>query len=212
MTTTTVPAQQTQTAEAAATMLQVFTTRQSVKAPQLCVTATARKTKNGPEIPAEHRSRSIVIPEFAPTGVPSKFHQHVITLLTNAAREQLAALWAKNPELREVQAASFTEDGILAYLSAEAESRKLSADKIASELAAFFATIAEDRREAAKTILCSFAGTKHQGGIKQLESLHSKVSDWHDTQDEESTIVSSLLTKMQKRIDELRADADAEAF
>ena len=94
----------------------------------LQVTASTRSSK-GKEIPADQRSRSIIIPEFQPQ-VSSKYAGIVCSALALAAKEQLQQQWKDNPQLREVQAAQYTEDAILAFSARQAESKRLSGDSI----------------------------------------------------------------------------------
>lgn len=101
----------------------------SVPAGKLQVTARTRKGKDGKEIPAAQRSRSIVIPEFQPS-VNSKYVSIVVAALTATAKAQLEQQWEANPDIREVQAALYTEDSLLLFAAREAEGAKLSAERI----------------------------------------------------------------------------------
>jgi hypothetical protein len=101
----------------------------SVTAGFLQITARTRKGKDGKDIPADQRSRSILIQEFSPN-VSSKYAAIVVGALTQTAKAQLEQQWADNPSLSEVYAASYTEDALLLFAAREAEGAKLSAERI----------------------------------------------------------------------------------
>jgi hypothetical protein len=96
-----------------------------VPAGQLQIVARTRKGKDGKEIPADQKSRSILIPEFAPN-VSSKYVSIVVSALTATATAQLAEQWKQDPMIRETDTALYTEDALLLFAAREAENKKLS--------------------------------------------------------------------------------------
>lgn len=90
---------------------------------------TDKLTGKKKEIPADQKSRSIIIPEFQPQ-VSSKYVSIVVSALAQAAKDQLQQQWKDDPMLREVQAAQYTEDAILAFSARQAESKRLSGESI----------------------------------------------------------------------------------
>lgn len=106
----------------------------TVQAGYLQVTANTRavtdkETGTKREIPANQRSRSIIIPEFS-IDAPSKFVSLITGALHKLAIQQLKETWEAAPDVKQVTAASYTLDSLLLYAAREAESRKLNADSI----------------------------------------------------------------------------------
>ena len=95
------------------------------------VTVGTRATKD-PEtgkqriIPADQRTRSIVIPELAVDSVPSKFQMLILECLRSTAKAQLSALWEADDALREVPANIWSVDSLLMFAAREAESKRLT--------------------------------------------------------------------------------------
>ncbi len=90
---------------------------------------TDKTTGTKKEIAADQRSRSILIPELTPN-VSSKYISLVCSALAEAAKAQLTAQWEADSNLREVDAALYAEDSILAFTAREAESKKLTGANI----------------------------------------------------------------------------------
>ncbi len=95
----------------------------------LQITARTRKGKDGKDIPADQRSRSIVIPEFTPN-VNSKYVSIVVAALSATAKAQLEQQWADNPDLATTSTTLYMEDALLLFAAREAEGAKLSAERI----------------------------------------------------------------------------------
>jgi hypothetical protein len=113
------------------TTLTVHTIAQAAQAGFEPVTVGTRatidkETGKKREIPADQRTRSIVIPELQVDSVPSKFQMLVLDALRNTAKAQLSALWEADANLREVPAAIWTVDSLLAFAAREAESKRLT--------------------------------------------------------------------------------------
>ena len=88
-------------------------------------------------MPEHQRVRSILIPTLDVSAVPSKFSVFVAGALYETARQQLAALWKDDANIKETDSALFTVDGLLAFASRESESKRLTAESVKSALGAF---------------------------------------------------------------------------
>lgn len=169
------------------------------------ITANTRETEKTGKIEEANKRRCIVIPEFQPEGVPSKFHTHVVSLLERAAKDQLAALWEeKGNSISEVPAAIWTIDGILAFLTRQAESQRFSKDNInawlkTSELQKRLD--AASNKDAAKKLiagLLAFAAPVPNVGLDDCRKLISSIKK--DDKDADSQFGIRLLAKIQERI------------
>lgn len=167
----------------------------------------------------ESRCRAILMPELSlPASVPSKFVTVLVGKLYELAREQLISAWKSEPALKELPAAAFTIDGLLAFAAAVAESKRLTRDSIAAAIVSFLPTLAENRRKAAADILMSMAGAARQGKIVECDSLAERLQDWIDSDETgeraESYVLTQCVARLRARAAELREmlDATASAF
>lgn len=196
------------------TKLPVSTVRAAiVPKGKLQITAGTRATKDKTtgvkkEIPADQRSRSILIDEFSPS-VESKYVSLVTSALTEVAKVQLTTQWENDPMLREVDAALYTEDALLLFAAREAESKKLSKETIdawfnASPLKAYLTTtynekqvrkFVTDLHNLAAPVITEFNEEK---ALKRIVTL-GKFDE-----DAEQPIVASMIARLQKFVDGLK--------
>lgn len=92
------------------------------------LTANARRSKGGPEIAPEQRSRSIVIPELE-VHCEKKYQQLILDALYSTGTELLREFW-KESDPKELDAALFSQDALLAYYARVSESKRLSGEAI----------------------------------------------------------------------------------
>lgn len=171
-----------------------------------------KETGKKREIPADQRTRSVLIPELEVHGVPSKFQSIVLDALRNIAKQQLAALWDADKMLHEVPANIWSVDALLMYAARESESKRLSKDSIA----AWFATsdlrarIMEKHNEAlykkweARMLHCSAPSL--QFNIEECEVVIKTINNSED--DAESIIGVQIIAKCEKRIEMLRKQSE----
>jgi len=170
---------------------------------------TDKETNKKKEIPADQRTRSIIIPELQVDGLPSKFTSLVLDTLRTIAKDQLASMWKAEPMLREVPANVWSVDALLMYAAREAESKRLSTASIAewfksSQLAAKLATM--DNKDLAniwQSKLEKLSPAVITMNEKDCEAIINTLSKFPD--DMESLIGSQLIIKAQKRIATLQA-------
>lgn len=77
-------------------------------------------------IPADQRTRSIVIPTLSVDSLPSKFQMLILDTLRSVAKTQLSSLWEADSMLKEVPANIWNVDSLLAFAAREAESKRLT--------------------------------------------------------------------------------------
>lgn len=94
----------------------------------IAVTVSAKETKKTGAIDPSQKKRAIVIPEWTPN-VSSKYVSTVCEALHRIAKDQLAAIW-KDADPKEIAAALFTEDSLLAYAARIAESSRLTKESV----------------------------------------------------------------------------------
>ena len=181
----------------------------------LQITANTRATKvDGvkKEIPADQRSRSIIIPEFAPN-VSSKYVGIVVSALREVAKEQLAQQWKAEPMIREVDAVLYTEDSLLLFAAREAESKRLSAVSILAwyeqsalkkyidgqkynekSLAAFLASL--------ENLAANVLSPKHYNEEKALKRIALLGKFEEDTEHE---VCKALIAKLASYCEDIKA-------
>lgn len=202
-------------------MITVSTVRQTVvdKAATVEIFTTVRETtdketKQKKVIPEDQKVRSIIVPHLDVTGLPSKFSVFVSGALLDVAKLQLAAIWKDNPQVREVAAAQFTTDGILAFAAREAESKRLTGDSIKAAVAEFLLTLPEARRVDAQEIMVSMSASAKKGSEVGCKSLGEKLAAWAEkqvegTDDEPNPVLVSVAAKLTARAEELRIQREA---
>jgi hypothetical protein len=90
---------------------------------------TDKESGKKKEIAADQKCRAILMPELTPN-VSSKYVSLVTSALGELAKAQLSAQWEQDASIKEVPAALYTEDALLAYGAREAESKKLTGASI----------------------------------------------------------------------------------
>lgn len=117
---------------ATATTLQVFTTPQEVKAPMLAIEWRRRSTKQNP-IAEANRYRAILVNEaavtIAPSDCASKFAKLLQSTIHDLASKMLADELGETDK-REVQAARYTINGIMAHWAEEKKRQTIDAAAI----------------------------------------------------------------------------------
>lgn len=169
------------------------------------IIASTRETEKTGKIEEANKRRCIVIPEFAPEGVPSKFQTLVVNSLERAAKDQLQALWEeKGNSISEVPAAIWTLDGILAFIARQAESQRFSKDNInawlkTSELQKRL-DAASNKDNAKKIVsnLLAFAAPVPNISLADCKTLSNIIKK--DDKDATSQFGARMLTKIQERI------------
>lgn len=209
------------TTDAPALKLTVTTVPQlTVAKGYIQVTANTRSStdKDGKkkEIPADQRSRSIIIPEFQPA-VSSKYVSLVTSALATAAKEQLAQQWKAEPMLREVDAALYTEDSILAFCAREAESKKLTGAAILawldqSELGKYVASKNYDAatlknfRDSLENIAAPQLSVKHYNEEKALKRIALLGKHESDTEHE---VCAAMIRKLTNYVEDIQKSREA---
>lgn len=176
---------------------------------------TDKATGKKMEITTANRSRSILIAEFTPA-VSSKYISLVSAALAEAAKQQLAAQWEANPDLREVDTALYSEDSILAFCAREAESKKLTAAGIQLWWA---------QSELCKEFTAAYKPGQLVRFLKELENLSAPVlsADMYNEEkalkrivtlakherDAEHEIVGQMIRKLQSYCDRIKAVRDS---
>lgn len=181
-----------------------------VPAGQLQITARTRKGKDGKEIPADQKSRSILVPEFTPN-VSSKYASIVVSALTQTAIAQLSEQWKQDPLIRETDSALYTEDALLLYAAREAESKKLSG---ASIIAWFdesdckkvvFANANEKQRKrflaSLENIAAPTLSAEHYNEERALKRI---VTITASETDAEHPVVQQMVTRLTNYVNALR--------
>lgn len=171
------------------------------------LTAGTRATK-GKVIPADQRSRSIVIPELALT-VERKFFTLVIEALYSAGEDQLRALW-KESDPKESDSALWTEDSLLAFANRQAESKRLNGDTIlawyedSAIRAAMLKAGGTKRADAVLARLQNLAAPQPSYSLEQCQSAIVLLAD-----DAVSDMGRTLVLKLQRIIERIEADRRA---
>jgi hypothetical protein len=174
---------------------------------KLQIVARTRVGKDKKEIPADQRSRSILIPEFTPN-VSSKYTSLVVAALSEGAKTQLAAQWEAEPMLREVDDALYTEDAILGYLAREAESKKLSAIAINAWY---------EQSELRKEMLPKYNEAQIKKFAQQLENIAAPVPSYTEEaalkrivslgkheRDAEHEVCAQMIAKLNRHVESMR--------
>lgn len=178
-----------------------------VAAGHVQLTAGTRATK-GKVIPAEQRSRSIVIPELTPA-VEKKFFSLVLDALYQAGEDQLRALWRES-DPKESDATLWTEDSLLAFANRQAESKRLNGDTIlawyedSSIRTAMLAAGGEKRAAAVLARLQNLAAPQPSYSLEQCQSAIVLLAEDADTD-----IGRTLILKLQRIIERIEADRKA---
>jgi len=172
---------------------------------QIIARARGGKDKDGKkiEIPADQKSRSIIIDELKPA-VSSKYVSLVCAALYETAKQQLDAQWVKDPMIRETDSALYLEDALLAYAARESESKKLTGDSIA---------LWWNQSELKKSLVESKKYSDKQLGIlvEQLKNIAAPVPDYNEEKilkriatlgthesDVEHEVCAAMITKLQR--------------
>lgn len=179
--------------------------------------ARAKKGVEGKkiEVAPENRVRSIIIAPPDVSGVPSKFSVFVSGCLLDVARTQLDSLWTADANIKEVEEALFTTDGLLTFASREAESKRLTGDSIKTAAAKFLLTLPETRRIDAQDIMVSMSASAKKGSEVGCKSLGDKLTAWAEEEaksrdDEEvNPVLASVASKLLARAEELRIQREA---
>lgn len=177
------------------------------------VTDKATGTKT--EIPANQRSRSIIIPEFS-IDAPSKFISLITGALHKLAIQQLKETWEADANVQQVTAASYTLDSLLLYAAREAESKKLNADSImgwwnASQLrVAFVAKYSPAQVKRFELELSNIAApvlsAQFYNEDKALRRIVTLAT--YDADAAHPTVIQ-MIAKLQRYIDRIIAERDA---
>jgi hypothetical protein len=204
------------------TQLPVLIVPQTINLPKGYVQITVRTrattdktTGVKTEIPANMRSRSIIIPEFH-IDAPSKFVSLIAFALYDLARQQLAAAWDANPAIQSVDAAAYTLDSLLLFAAREAESKKLNSLTInewwdGSELQrsmqqryspAQLKRFALSLENIAAPIL-SAEFYNEEKALKRIVTLASHPAD------ADHPVVIQMIAKLQRYVDRIIAQRDA---
>lgn len=177
------------------------------------IITSKRETKETGKLEAHQRSRSIIIPELIVTDVPSKFQKFIISALYDLARAQLAALWEQDAQLKEVSDNIWGVDALLLFYSREQESKRLTKTSVeawfkASKLAAFL-TEKKDEKLLANwsTRILSLSAPVIDLNEKQCTVTIATIGKFEE--DAESIIGQQLVTKLQRRIDAIKAAQSA---
>lgn len=186
----------------------------TVKPPFIQITVGTRKTKGGPEIKPENRSRSILVREWTPN-VPSKFQALVNNALHETAKAQLAAMWKDNPAIKTVQVALFTEDSLLAYAAREAEGRRLNSDSIES-------WFLQSQLHNHLTTAANAKPAQIARFLAELKNLAAPVPDYNEEkalkrlstlgmfdEDTEHEVCAQLITKLNSILEKIKAEREA---
>lgn len=208
-----------QTIETPVAMLPVHTIAQVALAGTEPVTVSTRATVDKDtgkkrEIPADQRTRCIVIPELSVDGIPSKFQSIVLDALRNTAKAQLSALWEADPMLREVPAAIWTVDSLLMFAAREAESKKLTKAGLhywfeASQLNKLLTAKGNAKLTADwQGKIVSLAAPSVTMNEAECNAIISTLQKPALIEDAESFIGMQIIAKLQKRIDALRKQLD----
>lgn len=170
--------------------------------------ATGKRT----EIAAANRSRSILIPEFTPQ-VSSKYAFLVVAALMDTAKAQLSAQWKDQPGLTEVSSALYTEDALLAFAARESESKKLTADAIAtwydqSELKAYVLTTYNAQQQARflgelKNIAAPVPSYNEEKALKRIATLGKFEGDM------EHEVCAAMIAKLTNLVARIVAEREA---
>lgn len=189
-------------------MLPITTTPAlKVAAGHVQLTAGTRATK-GKIIPADQRSRSVVIPELTPQ-VERKFLSLVIDALYQAGEDQLRALWRES-DPKESDSALWTEDSLLAFANRQAESKRLNGETITAWYedsairAAMLKAGGTKRADAVLTRLQNLAAPQPSYTLEQCQSAIVLLAG-----DASSDMGRTLILKLQRIIERIESDRKA---
>jgi hypothetical protein len=208
MTTTTIIANAT---------LQVFTVAQIEKPGFEPVTVGTRATKDAETgekrvIPANARTRSILIPTLTIVDVPSKYQMFLLDGIRNTAKAQLSAMWKADANLREVPANVWTVDALLMYAAREAESKRLSIASITEWFESSNLCAAIMKKGNTKLLkdwtarIVGMAATVFDYNEQDCQTILNMLAKFED--DAESLVGQQLVHKLNKRIATLRKQLD----
>lgn len=181
----------------------------------IAVIANTRATKKTGAIAEANKLRAIVVNEFDVSSLPSKWTMFAANQLHKVATQQLAALWETNGNAwTETDSALWTTDALLAFASRESESKRLTADNITEQAAAFVATYDEAKRAPAMKVLVSMAAPAKQGTEKQCFALAEKLTLWIEAdameRDEDANPVLLIVArKLAERAAEMKVQREA---
>lgn len=175
------------------------------------ITAGTRIGKDKKEIVADQRSRSILIPELK-VNAERKYQDLILSCLYDVAKQQLAATWKESSMFKEVPAASYTEEALLAFAAREAESKKLSADSIL----AFW-----KESELRKFVEVTYTEKQVAQFLTELTNIAAPVPNYNETQalkriatlgkfpaDVDNDVCASMITKLQRVVERIRAERE----
>lgn len=178
----------------------------------LQVTAGSRSSKDPKtgkkiEVPADQKSRSIVIPEFKPN-VSSKYATLVVNALASIARDQLAEMWKENPQIAEVEDKLFAEDALLTYSAKRAELARLSGDSIVAWW---------NQSQLKQVLLSEYSEAQVGRFVEEIKHIAAPTISWPEEvllkriatigrceEDLEDTICQQMIRRLQNRLDEIR--------
>ena len=181
------------------------------------ITARTKQGKDGTEIAAENRSRSIIIAELTPA-VSSKYVSLVCGALYEVAKQQLTQLWRDN-DPKEVAAALFSEDGLLAFSAREAESKRLTGDSITSwwnegaGVALKSSVISSHGEKGAGMVIERLknlaAPTTTKFNIARCQQYIALIGEHCDIEDEFTSRLVSKLAEHQRKLEAEAAENEA---
>ena len=190
----------------------------SVPAGSVLIYASKRETtdKNGKkkEIPADQKYRAFLMPELTPS-VSGKYLVFVRDALYAVAKQQFESQWKDQPMLREVKAADYVEDSLLAFAAREAESKKMTSDAIVAWYNASLLKqwVSENYNEAQQTKfleeLCNIAAPvpkyNEEKATKRIATLGKFAEDT------EHEVCAAMILKLQRIVDAFKLAAAEEA-
>lgn len=163
------------------------------------------------EIPADQRTRAILVPELTIPDVPTKFQSFMLDQLYAMAKAQLADLWeeAGAEGLRTVPADIWTVEPLLAYAARKSETQKLSAELVKQAAQPLLdAVVPKDKHDAVREALVNFAAPNPSVLINRSTALRDWIAKYKKD-NEPSWVLVSLERRILKRIEELTASTDA---
>jgi hypothetical protein len=176
---------------------------------------TDKATNTKKEIAADQRARSILIPELV-ADVSSKYVSLVHGALAETAKQQLAAIWESDNNVREVAAALFTIDGLLAFSAREAESKKLSAagilawfdqSALKAEFAAKYSEAQLKRfRMELENIAAPVLSADYYNEEKALKRIVTLTKNERDSEHETVQLMIAKLQRYVERMQKMREE------
>jgi hypothetical protein len=180
------------------------------------VTIGTRATKD-PEtgkartIPADQRTRSILIDELQVSDVPSKFQMLILDTLRDVAKAQLSSLWDADPDLRIVPASIWSVDSLLMFAAREAESKRLTKAGVAlwfasSELHSLL-TAKNDAKllKQWESKIIGISAPALTYSESECEAILKTLAKFDG--DSDSAMGMQLIAKLQKRLETLRTQS-----